>query len=295
MAQEAPDDPRYKQIPPCYCSMRVFDDAEKEMVTGSFGFLTSLYKVVDVTDGMSYALRRVERVRTNNEMVVSGLCAFYNVKGDGFECVEARSSPQHHRFAQLLPQQWRRFLRPRLLSHRDQSLRLFPQSASLSLFSLILAERPAWLCSSPRRPSLVHRHPAALRSADHPRLQSRLPHHGLPPRPHDRAKPVPDRQCRRDGHSRAAQHQPRSPSQGSLSARLSARRARLSRRSARHQDAGRALQREVREGRAAAAFRAVARVRRVRAVHCADREDAEQLALDVRHVLQRSRRCEEGR
>ena len=76
MAQEAPNDPRYKQIPPCYCSMRVFDDAEKEMVTGSFGFLTSLYKVVDVTDGMSYALRRVERVRTNNEMVVSGLCAF---------------------------------------------------------------------------------------------------------------------------------------------------------------------------------------------------------------------------
>ena len=73
MAQEAPDDPRYKQIPPCYCSMRVFDDAEKEMVTGSFGFLTSLYKVVDVTDGMSYALRRVERVRTNNEMVVSRL------------------------------------------------------------------------------------------------------------------------------------------------------------------------------------------------------------------------------
>lgn len=70
MAQEAPDDPRYKQIPPCYRAMRVFDNAEQEMVTGSFGFLTSLYKVVDVNDGISYALRRVERVRTNNEMVV---------------------------------------------------------------------------------------------------------------------------------------------------------------------------------------------------------------------------------
>ena len=70
MDQEAPDDPRYKQIPPCYRAMRVFDNAEQEMVTGSFGFLTSLYKVVDVNDGISYALRRVERVRTNNEMVV---------------------------------------------------------------------------------------------------------------------------------------------------------------------------------------------------------------------------------
>ena len=70
----------------------------------------------------------------------------------------------------------------------------------LSLFSLIPTERPAWLRSAPRRPSLVHRHPAALRPADHPRLQSRLSHHGLSPRPHDRAKPLPDRQCRRDGH-----------------------------------------------------------------------------------------------
>ena len=40
------------------------------MVTGSFGYLTSLYKVVDSKSGNCYALRRVERVRTNHEMVV---------------------------------------------------------------------------------------------------------------------------------------------------------------------------------------------------------------------------------
>ena len=166
----------------------------------------------------------------------------------------------------------------------------------LSLFSLIPTERPAWLRSASRRPSLVHRHPAALRLADHSRLQSRLSHPGLSPRPHDRAKPLPDRQCRRDGHSRAAQHQPRPPSQGSLPAGIAARRARLSRRGfPRYQNAGRALQREVREGRAAAAVRTDARVRRAGAVHYADREDAEQLAVDVRHVLQRSRRIKMGR
>ena len=43
------------------------------MATGSFGYLTSLYKVVDSKDGFCYALRRVERVRTNNEMVMSVL------------------------------------------------------------------------------------------------------------------------------------------------------------------------------------------------------------------------------
>ena len=49
---------------------RVLDASGGELVTGSFGYLSSLYKVVDSTDGVSYALRRVERVRTNNEVVV---------------------------------------------------------------------------------------------------------------------------------------------------------------------------------------------------------------------------------
>ena len=49
-----------------------------EMVTGSFGYLTSLYKVVDSKDGNCYALRRVERVRTNNDMVVC-ISLYYNL------------------------------------------------------------------------------------------------------------------------------------------------------------------------------------------------------------------------
>ena len=207
---------------------------------------------------------------------------------------------------------WKRVHHPNIIALRNCYLSngavffvhdFYPTATSLYdcflkvLLSLLLdsSERPAWLRSASRRPSLVHRHPAALRLADHSRLQSRLSHPGLSPRPHDRAKPLPDRQCRRDGHSRAAQHQPRPPSQGSLPAGIAACRARLSRRAARYQNAGRALQREVREGRAAAAVRADARVRRAGAVHDADREDAEQFAVDVRHVLQRSRRIKMGR
>ena len=48
----------------------MLDTAGRELVSGSFGYLSSLYKVIDSTDGVCYALRRVERVRTNNEMVV---------------------------------------------------------------------------------------------------------------------------------------------------------------------------------------------------------------------------------
>lgn len=48
----------------------MLDASGGELVTGSFGYLSSLYKVVDSTDGVSYVLRRVERVRTNNEVVV---------------------------------------------------------------------------------------------------------------------------------------------------------------------------------------------------------------------------------
>ena len=82
MAQEPPDSPRYKQIPPRYHSMkflreacvrsRVLDGQGTELVTGSLGYLSSVYKVVDSADGYCYALRRVERVRTNNEIVVVG-------------------------------------------------------------------------------------------------------------------------------------------------------------------------------------------------------------------------------
>ena len=48
----------------------MLDSRGTESVTGSFGYLSSVYKVVDSTDGYCYALRRVERVRTNNEIVV---------------------------------------------------------------------------------------------------------------------------------------------------------------------------------------------------------------------------------
>ena len=100
MFQEVPSDPRYKQIPPRYHSMHVLDDSSQEVVTGSFGFLTSLYKVVDSVDDRTYALRLDARAGQ----------------------LEATHTPQHHLSARLLSQQWRRVLRSRLLSYCHQHL-----------------------------------------------------------------------------------------------------------------------------------------------------------------------------
>lgn len=120
MFQEVPSDPRYKQIPPRYHSMHVLDDSSQEVVTGSFGFLTSLYKVVDSVDGRTYALRRVERVRTNNEVVVwEGMLSHLDARA---RQLEATHAPQHHLSARLLSQQWCRVLRSRLLSYCHQHL-----------------------------------------------------------------------------------------------------------------------------------------------------------------------------
>ena len=53
-----------------HITIRVLDTNNADSTTGSFGYITSLYKVVDSKDGICYTLRRVERVRTNNDMIV---------------------------------------------------------------------------------------------------------------------------------------------------------------------------------------------------------------------------------
>ena len=53
-----------------HITSRVLDTNSADSTTGSFGYITSLYKVVDSKDGICYTLRRVERARTNNDMIV---------------------------------------------------------------------------------------------------------------------------------------------------------------------------------------------------------------------------------
>ena len=67
MASLPPGHPRLLEIPAEFTSVLPLDrqasDESAVTVTGSFGYVTSVYKVVSVEDGMVYALRRVENVR----------------------------------------------------------------------------------------------------------------------------------------------------------------------------------------------------------------------------------------
>ncbi|KAK8803653.1 hypothetical protein WA158_001347 [Blastocystis sp. Blastoise] len=77
--QEPPSDPRYKQIPPRYNSLKELSSAESDNITGSFGYLSSSYKVIDSQDGNPYMIRRFERVRTSGELVNSVLQTWKNI------------------------------------------------------------------------------------------------------------------------------------------------------------------------------------------------------------------------
>ena len=51
-------------------SNRKLDETLSDNTTGSFGYISSTYKVIDKNDGLPYLLRRFERVRTTNEQIV---------------------------------------------------------------------------------------------------------------------------------------------------------------------------------------------------------------------------------
>ncbi|OQR85276.1 hypothetical protein ACHHYP_12005 [Achlya hypogyna] len=67
LRQVHPSDERYKEIPSqfhCMWPLDAKDDLFHRNVAGSFGYPTHCYKVISETDGRTYALRRVENVRT---------------------------------------------------------------------------------------------------------------------------------------------------------------------------------------------------------------------------------------
>jgi len=70
-----PDDERYKEIPAGFSSIFPLDDAAlgREGHTGTFGYPSSVYKVVSEEDGMCYALRRIDNARTTHKIVLHAL------------------------------------------------------------------------------------------------------------------------------------------------------------------------------------------------------------------------------
>jgi PAB-dependent poly(A)-specific ribonuclease subunit 3 len=72
LRQMDPEDERYKEIPPRFHSACPLDDASSHRgAGGSFGYPSSLYKVVDRADSQLYTLRRFDNVRTITPSVLT--------------------------------------------------------------------------------------------------------------------------------------------------------------------------------------------------------------------------------
>jgi hypothetical protein len=82
----SPSNTRVLEIPPSYTSVRPLDitgpNNEGEAgvsVTGTFGYVTSVFKVISVEDAMPYALRRVENVRAPPQLLQAIVTAWRRV------------------------------------------------------------------------------------------------------------------------------------------------------------------------------------------------------------------------
>mmetsp|Transcript_22495 Transcript_22495/g.32850 ORF Transcript_22495/g.32850 Transcript_22495/m.32850 type:complete len:683 (+) Transcript_22495:91-2139(+) len=120
LRQMDPDDDRYKEIPVRYHSAYPLDDPSSQRgAGGSFGYPSSLYKVVDRADSQLYALRRFDNVRLINPSVLKNsqskwtavrhpsIVTLYSISVEKGAIFFAHA---HHPAAQTLKQ---RFLDPR--------------------------------------------------------------------------------------------------------------------------------------------------------------------------------------
>eukprot|EP01041_Mallomonas_annulata_P010985 gene10985-22949_t len=74
LRQLDPADERFKEIPPRYHSAFVLDDSSVQRgAGGSFGYPSSLYKVVDRVDSQTYALKRFDNVRTTSSVIKNSI------------------------------------------------------------------------------------------------------------------------------------------------------------------------------------------------------------------------------
>lgn len=177
------------------CESRVLDSAGRELVTGSFGYLSSLYKVIDSTDGVCYALRRVERVRTNNEMVVwvRRVCEI-----DGSDkSVEQVDSSKYHLSPWLLSEQWCCVLRSWLLSFSHVSIWSVPEGGVSECRWWI--ECSAWKWSCEWRCVMVYSCPAIVSDSGDSLVWSVLSCDWLSTCTRDNTESISDRKCGSDG------------------------------------------------------------------------------------------------
>lgn len=81
LRQMAPDDERYKEIPQRFHSCLDLDESIVQRGTGgSFGYPSSLYKVIDSTDNQIYALRRFDNVRTSANVIKNVISRWADVR-----------------------------------------------------------------------------------------------------------------------------------------------------------------------------------------------------------------------
>lgn len=95
LRQMLPDDERYKEIPPRYNSAFMLDESTVQRGTGgSFGYPSSLYKVVDRNDSQIYCLRRFENVRTSPQINKSVLTKWADIRHPNIVSLHNISQPQ---------------------------------------------------------------------------------------------------------------------------------------------------------------------------------------------------------
>jgi PAB-dependent poly(A)-specific ribonuclease subunit 3 len=83
LRQMAPEDERYKEMPNRYHSAYALDNAYSQAQRGSggsYGYPSSVYKVVDSSDSQMYALRRFDNVRTSATVVKNALVKWGEIR-----------------------------------------------------------------------------------------------------------------------------------------------------------------------------------------------------------------------
>lgn len=84
LRQMKPDDDRYKEIPLRYHSAYPLDPhGASSAAGGSFGYPSSLYKVIDQTDSQIYALRRFDNVRITPSVISNALTKWHDIRHPG--------------------------------------------------------------------------------------------------------------------------------------------------------------------------------------------------------------------
>lgn len=81
LKQIDPEDARYKELPMRYHAVYPLDTAGASV--SSFGYPSSIYKVIDQTDSQQYAVRRYDNVRTTQSIISNAATRWRDVRHPG--------------------------------------------------------------------------------------------------------------------------------------------------------------------------------------------------------------------